>query len=109
MVIHWKWKLLGACTVATLFVLAGTLIHGGAWLISLLGVRFILALGGVGAFLGWGWSFGKAVLPPEKARVPRLVRVARRTRYSVVSGVRRRTALPESIRRRMETLGCAPT
>lgn len=100
----WKWKVTGAVTLAALGLAVGTLLAGGAWLISLLGLRFILALGGVGAFAGWVWSFGKATHPSQDHRI---VRVARRQAVAPAIALgRRHVQLPDSIRRRMETLGC---
>jgi len=87
-------------TLAALGLAAGTLLAGGAWLISLLGLRFILALGGVGAFAGWVWSFGRSTHPSQDHRI---------VRQAVAPAIglgRRHVQLPDSIRRRMETLGC---
>jgi hypothetical protein len=104
MLTSWKWKVSGAVVLALLGLLTGTLLLGGAWLLSLLGLRFILALGGVGAFLGWGWSFGKPTPPLGR----RIVRVARLQQTPPAGATVPSVCLPDSIRRRMESLGCAP-
>jgi len=101
---RWKWKVSGALTLATLGFLAGSLLVGGAWLISLLGMRFVLALAGVGAFLGWGWSLGKANHPAQGPRVVRVVR--RQPAAAIIRFGRHPGQLPDSIRRRLGILGC---